>query len=159
MSTQNKLSLGDDAELAVGATGAVMAVDQIMKGLDSKEHQTSHFVKASIGAAVALGAFELLRRDEPKSGARPRSSSPHSKHHDRHIFEEIIGAYSVGKELMGDKRHHLAHIVGEAIGAVGLLQEVRARDEEEKKTQAEERKRHEEEKRKSCEVVKKIMVR
>jgi hypothetical protein len=129
-----------------------MAVDQIMKGLDSKEHQTSHFVKASIGAAVALGAFELLRRDEPKSGSRSRSSSPNSKHHDRHIFEEIIGAYSVGKELMGDKRHHLAHIVGEAIGAVGVLQEVRARDEEEKKKiQAEERKRRE--------VVKKIMVR
>lgn len=128
MAAQNKLSLVDDVELAAGSVGAVIAVDQVMKTIDSEDHKTSHLFKASVGAAVAVGAYELLRRAEAGGEAihpKPRSSSPHSKHHSRHILEEIIGAYSLGTELMGDKRHHVAHLVGEAIGATGLLQELR----------------------------------
>ena len=145
MSTEKKrLSFGEDAELAVGATGAVMAIDQIMKSLDSKDHTDSHLVKAGIGAAVALGAYELLKRDglntpsrrrsisSSKSGSRSRSPSLQPEKHDRHLFEEIIGAYSLGKELMGDKRHHVAHLVGETIGAAGAWQDHRAREEAEK---------------------------
>jgi hypothetical protein len=40
MPTANKLSLGNDARLAVGAMGAVLAIDQIMKTLDSNDRQT-----------------------------------------------------------------------------------------------------------------------
>ena len=141
---KKKLDVGEDAELAVGASGAVIAIDQIMKSLDSKEHQTSHLVKAGIGAAVALGAYSLLQQDEAKgrkrrpsvssskSESRSRSSSPHIKHHDRHLAEEILGAYALGKELMGDKRHRIVHLVGETIGAAGAWQDMRARDEAEK---------------------------
>src|SRR6266536_4339296 len=101
MPSENKFDIGSDAELAVGASGAVLAIDQIMKSMDSKEHQTSHLVKAGIGAAVALGAYQLLKDDETngrkrrpsisssKSGSRSRSTSPRAKHHDSHLFEEI----------------------------------------------------------------------
>jgi hypothetical protein len=44
------------------------------------------------------------------------------------LVEEIIGAYSVGKEMLGDRRHHVVHLVGEALGATGLIQELRAKD-------------------------------
>ena len=85
---------------------------------------------------MAIGAYELLRRDDnsakqpngqPKRKSIARSGSPHPKHHDRHLAEEIIGAYALGKELLGDKKHHIAHLVGEAIGATGLLKELTAK--------------------------------
>ena len=44
--------------------------------------------------------------------------------HEHHLVKEIIGAYGLGKELMGDKRHHFSHLVEQAVGAVGLLQDV-----------------------------------
>ncbi|KAF4631135.1 hypothetical protein G7Y89_g6999 [Cudoniella acicularis] len=164
---KDDLSITEDAELALGATGAVLAADQLVKTIDSTEHKTSHLVKAGIGAAVAVGAWELLRRAEAdgspykyplrgrsvsrsrsefssrsqsRSRTRSRSRSrgyerkkKEGKHHDRQLVEEIIGAYSVGKELLGDRKHHVAHLVGEAIGATGVIQELRARDKEEKK--------------------------
>jgi hypothetical protein len=43
-------------------------------------------------------------------------------------LEEVIGAYSLGREILGDRKHHVAHLVGEALGATGLIQELRARD-------------------------------
>lgn len=137
MSTTRRLSFSDDAKLAVGATGAVLAIDQVEHAIDSEEHQLNHALKAAIGAAVAIGAYELLRRDDdsakqpnkqPKSKSMARNGSPDPKHHDRHLAEEIIGAYALGKELLGDKMHHIVHLVGEAIGATGLLQELAAKE-------------------------------
>jgi hypothetical protein len=134
MSTTRRLSLSDDAKLAVGATGAVLALDQAEHAIDSEEHQLNHALKAAIGAAVAIGAYELLHRDDTASKKQPnghskpkpttQSGSPHLKHHDRHLAEEVLGAYYLGKELLGDKKHHIAHLVAEAIGATGLLQEL-----------------------------------
>jgi hypothetical protein len=144
-------SLTDDATLAVGATGAVVAADQLLKMTDDEEDKTGHLLKASVGAAVAVGAWELLRRAEAdgkpirrygdssrsrsrsrsRSSSRNRSSSRSSqkiKHHKRHVLEEVIGAYSLGREILGDRKHHVTHLVGEALGATGLIQELRARD-------------------------------
>ncbi|KAE8443048.1 hypothetical protein EG329_002442 [Mollisiaceae sp. DMI_Dod_QoI] len=163
----------ENAELAVGATSAIVAADQLLQATDPDEEKTSHLVKAGIGAAIAIGAFELLRRQNEKdredrasqgrrprqlrqsgswersqsrsptpsrsrtrsgprseshSGYRSRSRSSHIKHHKRHVVEEIIGAYSLGKEMLGDRKHHVAHLVGEALGATGLYQELRAKD-------------------------------
>lgn len=154
----------ENTELAVGATSAIVAADQLLQATDPEEDKTSHLVKARIGAAIAIGAFELLRRQNemnetsqerhprqlrrsgsyersqsrspstppshslPRSSSRSRSRSKHVKHHKRHMIEEIIGAYSLGKEMMGDRRHHVTHLVGEALGAAGVYQELRARD-------------------------------
>jgi hypothetical protein len=137
MSTTKRPSFSDDAKLAIGATGAIVAIDQVEHAIDSEEHQLNHALKAAVGAAVAIGAFELLRRDDnsakqsnkqPKPKSTARSGSPRPEHHDRHLVEEVLGAYALGKELLGDKKHHIAHLVGEAIGATGLLQELTAKE-------------------------------
>lgn len=156
--------LTEGAELAVGATNAIVAADQLLQATE-EEDRKSHLVKAGIGAAIAVGALELLRRQNEKedreprkprrsgsyerfrsrspsasysrsrsgsdSGDRSRSRSSHVKHHKRHVVEEIIGAYSLGKEMLGDHKHHVAHLVGEALGAAGVYQELRARDKRE----------------------------
>lgn len=107
MSKARRLSPREDVELAIGATGAVVATDQAIKFVE-------HLLKARIGAAVAIGAYEVLRRAELDPKASPgqhhhSSSSSQSRrgsnssglpHHSRHIFEEIIGAYTLGKELL-----------------------------------------------------------
>jgi hypothetical protein len=151
-------SLTNDATLAVGATGAVVAADELLKMTDEEDSKSASWLKAGVAAAVAVGAYELLRRAEEngepiirsfsRSRSRSRSRSPsqhrssshtsqashtsHSsqkvKHHKRHVLEEIIGAYSLGREILGDRRHHVAHLLGEALGAAGLIQELRARD-------------------------------
>jgi hypothetical protein len=142
MSKTSRLNFKEDAELAIGASGAVVATDQVIKSMYSEDDQFEHLLKAGIGAAVAIGAYEKLRRGElsPEASAghhHHSNSSSRSRrddnlsthpHNTRHIFEEIIGAYTLGKELLGDKRHHIAHLVGEAIGATGLVQELRERE-------------------------------
>ncbi|EPE33132.1 hypothetical protein GLAREA_06144 [Glarea lozoyensis ATCC 20868] len=152
--SDNQHTIATDAELLTSASGAVVAVDQIMKTFSSEEHKTQHAVKAAIGTAVAIGAFELLRREEEEGGRRrsssvrrrsssvgrrsssvqrrgssSRSRSPSPKHHFRHIAEEVLGAYGIGKEMMGDKRHHVAHLVEAVIGAVGLVHDAKAHSE------------------------------
>jgi hypothetical protein len=137
MPHEHRMDVTEDAELLAGATGAVIAADQITKSITSEDHKVSHLSKAAIGAAVAVGAYELLRRQSEEKETprhqhhpRSRSSSPHHEHHERHLAEEIIGAYGLGKELLGDKKHHVVHLVEEVIGALGLLQEGRARIED-----------------------------
>ncbi len=56
----------ENAELAVGATSAIVAADQLLQATDPDEDKASHLVKAGIGAAIAIGAFELLRRQNEK---------------------------------------------------------------------------------------------
>jgi hypothetical protein len=168
----DKLSTTETLEVTAGATGAVYAINEIFKTLDPEDKDTTeHLVKGGIGAAVAIGAWELIRRREAgevgidhgyqgphngypirsvryrsrsrsispsrSRGSRSRSSSSHIKHHGRHLAEEIVGAYALGKELLGDRRHHVGHLVGEALGATGFVQDLRARD----KLDEEERKR------------------
>ncbi|PMD39362.1 hypothetical protein L207DRAFT_512452 [Hyaloscypha variabilis F] len=149
-------SFTDSATLTVGATGAVVAADELLKMTDEEDNKTASLLKAGVAAAVAVGAYELLKRAEEKgepiyqsfsrSRSRSRSRSPtrhrsrsysnashasHSSqvpHHKRHVLEEVIGAYSLGREILGDRKHHVAHLLGEALGATGLIQELRARD-------------------------------
>jgi len=120
---ERKVNFCQDVELAAGATGAV---------LDAEEDKISHLIKAGAGAGVAIGAYEMLRRKESGGSLPARFESPspslEQKHHHLHLIEEIIGAYSLGKELLGDKKHHVAHLVGEAIGATGLIQEPRSQE-------------------------------
>ena len=143
MSKNKEFKATEKAELLAGATGAVIAADQILQSADSNENQLEHLAKAGAGAAVAIGAWEMLRRsrNDPDSHAhgghsdshhhsRRSSSSSNPPHHNLHLLEEIIGAYSLGKELLGDKHHHIAHLVGETIGVLGLGQEVLGKEKE-----------------------------
>jgi len=149
--------LAQTAEVAIGATGAVIAADQFLKAVDQDhEDKTKHIVKGSIGAAIAIGAWEMYKQQEERGERRSRSmsrsrsrsvnrsmsrsrspSSERVKHHKRRMFEEIVGAYALGKELLGDKHHHIAHLVGEALGATALVKDFteRNRIEEEERHQ------------------------
>ncbi|KAE9381028.1 hypothetical protein N431DRAFT_538824 [Stipitochalara longipes BDJ] len=133
------------------STGAVVAADELLKMTDEEDNKTASLLKAGVAAAVAVGAYKLLRRAEEKGEpvyqgfSRSRSPSRHRSrsysnashasqssqipHHKRHVLEEVIGAYSLGKEILGDRKHHVAHLLGEALGATVLIQELRARDE------------------------------
>ena len=44
--------------------------------------------------------------------------------HKRRLAEELVGAFSLGKQLLGDKKHQVAHLVADAVGAAAVLKEV-----------------------------------
>ena len=49
---------------AVAAGGTVYAADQLVKSFDEDDNSTNeHILKAAVGAAVAIGALELLHQD------------------------------------------------------------------------------------------------
>lgn len=112
----------------MGATGAVVTTNELLKMTDEEDLKTASLLKAGVGAAVAIGAYELLRPTKEKGGpvyqgfsrsrSRSRSRSPsrhrssshasiashasqHAKHHKHHDLEEIIGAFSLGRENYG----------------------------------------------------------
>lgn len=146
------MNFTQDAELLAASASAVYGADHLVKAAshDDEESKTSHLVKASVAAVVAIGAFELLRRGQlpSRSRSRSRSFSPddrsrqrskshqsghsgHSgeeKHHKAHMAEQVIGAYALGKEMLGDRKHHVGHLVAEAVGGAGLWQELRGRE-------------------------------
>ncbi|GAB1200030.1 hypothetical protein APSETT444_009390 [Aspergillus pseudonomiae] len=159
------------ATTAVAAGGTVYAADQLVKSFDKDdEDTTSHLLKAAVGAAVAVGALEMLNKDGTglpsyrelfkekyvghsskhehrssheedvdtstevadrrlvrhkgsSSSSRSSSVSSHESGHKRRLAEELIGAYSLGKQLLGDKKHQVAHLVADAIGAAALVKE------------------------------------
>ncbi|EOA90857.1 hypothetical protein ACJQWK_11179 [Exserohilum turcicum] len=150
------------ADLAAAATSTVLTADQIMKAIEASHegkeaHAKKHIGYAAIGAAVAVGAMELFRRDELDRQGKDEDDDnvvvlgEHNKcghhHHDhdshvlrvdpkcskdhvppghsRRLAEEIIGAYSLGQEIMGNKKHHVAHVVAEAIGAIAAMKDTR----------------------------------
>jgi hypothetical protein len=164
------------ATTAVAAGGAVYAADQLVKTFEPDDHSANeHIVKATVGAAVAVGALELLRRDgeglptyrklfhrkyrhhdsnvhqsssdsvrvsgaedvresrlikqeQDSSLSRSSSASSSESGHKRRLAEELIGAYSLGKQLLGDKKHKVAHLVADAVGATALLKEINHHD-------------------------------
>jgi hypothetical protein len=66
-----------------------------------------------------------LSRSRSRSHSRSRSRSRHGREsgHTRRLVEELAGAYSLGRELLGDKEHHVAHLIAEAIGGTALFKE------------------------------------
>lgn len=148
---RHHMNFAQDAELLAASASAVYGADHLLKATshDDEESKTSHLVKASVAAVVAIGAFELLRRGQlpsrsrsrsrsrsfsPDDRSRERSKSHHSgrsgdeRHHKAHLTEQVIGAYALGKEMLGDRKHHVGHLVAEAVGGAGLWQELRGRE-------------------------------
>jgi hypothetical protein len=137
MTDQELHSLSSQTEVAAAALGSVYAANEMKKVIDNNDDPTDHFVKAAVAAAVAVGAYEMLRRKKERfdshSGSNGSTNSgshqkPHEpQHHKGYLLEEAVGAYGLGKELLGDKKHHFAHLVAEALGATGLVKDARDR--------------------------------
>ncbi|KAH6716486.1 hypothetical protein BKA61DRAFT_574282 [Leptodontidium sp. MPI-SDFR-AT-0119] len=111
MAAQNKLGLFDDVELAAGSTIKPHTSSRLVWEPPSPLVPTSFFDAPRQGVEQFILSREVLRRIQSIITII--------------FWREVIRAYSLGTELMGDKRHHVAHLVGEAIGATGLLQELR----------------------------------
>ena len=130
-------SLSSHAEIAAAALGSVFAADEFGKAINEHDNEKDHFVRAIVAAAVAVGAYEMLRRKEEQhnghnghhgsAGSKTHQTSSDPRHHTRYLLEEAAGLYAVGKELLGDRKHHVAHLVAEAVGATGFIKDVRDR--------------------------------
>jgi hypothetical protein len=110
MSTTRRLSLKEDAKLAIGATGAVVATDQVIKSMDSEENQFEHILKAGVRDAVAIGAYKMLRRAELDLNL-PLSIVPHT----------TIAAVDTRTHQGQDRAatHQILHIIKAILLAIG----------------------------------------
>jgi hypothetical protein len=156
-------------DTALLAGSGVIAADQIMEAIkDHRERHpedaTGHYVKAGLAAAVAIGAYEMLKKDEEarresegdyphhegrhhvhlgdreredeeewerEERRRSRSRSVEDRddedpHHGRHLLQEAVGAYALGRQAMGHKQHPIVKLVAEALGATGLYEEAKS---------------------------------
>ncbi|KIW92696.1 uncharacterized protein Z519_06543 [Cladophialophora bantiana CBS 173.52] len=157
----NLHSLKTNAGTAVMAVSGVYAANELGKAVteDYPKDANEHYVKAAVGAAVAVGAFHLLKKQKPKRPREegeleeytdtsdeeeyhrhePRRRYSHHEHehhheapgHNRRLLEEAVGAYSLGKELLGDRRHHVIHLITEALGAVAAVKDINDRSKQE----------------------------
>ena len=145
-------------ETAAMAVSTVAMADQIMKAIrDKDDHDSdgakSHYVKAAIAGAIAVGAYEMLRHEgnaDQDDGDHVRvthhGSHHHSdgenkdtktvvvhqgqRHHDHHhsghgrdVLAEALGAYALGRQMMGHKDHRILKLVAEGLGAAALARE------------------------------------
>lgn len=67
-------SLSEPVDLIVGITAAALTGNQLLKASSSHDHKTSHLLKAGLGAAVAAGAFTMLRGEHEKKQNDNRKS-------------------------------------------------------------------------------------
>lgn len=142
-------------DTAIGAISAVEMADQLMRGIrDDRQHQSTeaqaHYVKAAVAGAIAIGAYEMLKKDERRENgnhshshhdrvgtdgatSEHRSKSQYDEHHsnghDHHghhsnFIAEALGAYSLGRQAMGHSEHNILKLVAEGLGAVALGKEV-----------------------------------
>ncbi|KAK6527396.1 hypothetical protein TWF694_004385 [Orbilia ellipsospora] len=150
MSAKGQAELGAAAAGSVYAvTQLIEGLHSQQHGASNKANE--HYLKAAAGAVVAIGAYEMLKAEKESQtsnsrasetanrskgfGVKRRHSNKHSTPsrksrgleagHTRRVLEETAGAYSLGRELMGDRKHRKAHLAAEALGAIGLLKEVR----------------------------------
>ncbi|KAK4446498.1 hypothetical protein QBC34DRAFT_148400 [Podospora aff. communis PSN243] len=130
---------GSKLETAALAASAVACADQLMLGIrDQREHQqhdaNSHYVKAAIAGAIAVGAFALMEKDENQHrkeegehtmGYEPRKDKGEAdrKGHALDLAAEAAGAYALGRQMMGHKNHMIVKLIAEGLGAAALGKE------------------------------------
>ena len=134
-----------DAALVAGST--VVTVDQLMQAIkDHNEHhpedEGQHYLKAAIAGAIAVGAYEALKKDDNTGNYKHHSGNSHGSHngdhnknghehnnqdngHTRHLLEETFGAYALGRQAMGHNNHLIVKLIAEGLGAVGLYKEAK----------------------------------
>lgn len=130
MAGGNHHTLPSNIDVAAAALGSVYAANELGKALNDHDNKdaTPHYLKALVGAAVAVGAYEMAR-NKTKDGNDPPlgGESGEPPHHGRHLLEEAVAAYALGKDLLGGRKHDVAHLVAEALGATGLIKDIRDR--------------------------------
>ncbi|EPS40994.1 hypothetical protein H072_5148 [Dactylellina haptotyla CBS 200.50] len=94
----------DKVELGTAAIGSVYALDQIFEGIQSEQDgessdANSHYLKAAASAAIAIGAYEMLRRERKKQKHQERAQE---KHHHTHHSEETIEVEVIESSDSGD---------------------------------------------------------
>ena len=130
---------GSKLESAALAASAVACADQLMLGVrdhrERQEHEAnSHYVKAAIAGAIAVGAFALMERDENKHreevgdremGYEPRADKGAVDRKGRalDLAAEAAGAYALGRQMMGHKNHMILKLIAEGLGAAALGKE------------------------------------
>ncbi len=77
-SVLDKVHLGKDIDIAIGATAIALAGNELLNAKSDKHHRTSHFVKAGLGAAVALGAYQMFRKEQ--EGEQPKGRRGRDRH-------------------------------------------------------------------------------
>jgi hypothetical protein len=125
----NHHTLPSNIDVAAAALGSVYAANELGKALNDHDNKdaTPHYLKALVGAAVAVGAYEMARNKTNGNGPPLGGESGEPPHHGRRLLEEAVGAFALGKDLLGDRQHHVAHLVAEALGATGLIKDIRDR--------------------------------
>lgn len=138
--TQTKHTMtGSKLETAALAASAIACADQLMLGVrDHREGQqdeaNSHYVRAAIAGAIAVGAFALLKKDEnqhrdevgeEEMGYEPRTDKglEDRKGHMWDLAAEAAGAYALGRQMMGHKNHAIVKLIAEGLGAAALGKE------------------------------------
>src|SRR5438876_3693099 len=61
-SQENLHSIGTNLGTLAVAGGAVVAVNEAVKAIESEDHTVKHAIHAGLGAAAAAGAYEMVRR-------------------------------------------------------------------------------------------------
>jgi hypothetical protein len=104
------------AEMAAAAMAGVYAGDQLMKGMKDKKEEDhgdmkAHFVRAAIGAAVAVGALEMMRNEKKHfsdnhQGTEHESSESES---DEDPVDSTALAPGHGEQAAQQNRRHRHH--------------------------------------------------
>ncbi|KAK1828080.1 hypothetical protein QBC39DRAFT_374997 [Podospora conica] len=131
---------GSKAETTVLAASTIACADQVMLGVrDHREGKNSdansHYVKAVIAGAIAVGAFALMEKDEnkerkenkkPEIGYEPRPNhgDADTKGHVMDLAAEAAGAYALGRQMMGHKNHVILKLIAEGLGVAALGKEI-----------------------------------
>lgn len=127
------------ADMAAAAISAIYAGDQLMKGVKANEVQNekdadSHFIKAAIGAAVAIGALELLKRDkeavshEVSDGEGRQSENEYDLSMDiaKHEKQVQVGTHST--EHKPNPLRHSARLIQDSAAAYRLGRKIMGHD-------------------------------
>lgn len=73
MPSQELHTLSSHAEVAAAALGSVCAANELGKALtDNHDEATDHYLKVTVGAAVAVGAYYQLSKKSERRQKRPR---------------------------------------------------------------------------------------
>lgn len=130
---------GSKLETGAAAASAITCADQIMLGTrdhrEGKQHEAnSHYVKAVIAGAIAIGAIALIEKDENKhrheEGQHKMGYEPRRDHgdadHKGHVVDlaaEAAGAYALGRQMMGHRSHAILKLIAEGLGAAAFGKE------------------------------------
>src|SRR5580658_8747200 len=79
------VDFGEGVDAAIGATALALTGEQLAKAAEQKTHRTTHLIKAGLGAAVALAALKLFKRDHDEN------RHPH-QHHSHHADDKALPA-------------------------------------------------------------------